>query len=511
MASTFAGLSIATRGLYSSQGGLMVTTNNISNVNTEGYSRKVVQQSAVATTNSDNRINYNGAGSQITAVNRVREMALNQKYWRENQTLGQWETKAATLTEMESFFGEAPSNDLNDLLEEFYTAMEDLAADPGSGSARTVMRQAGNTVCEYLGSVSNQLTGLREELNNNVMTVTNEINRYAQQIAAFNQQIHEASVAGVSTNDLEDQRDLAIDNLSKLVGIEVCETVTGKNTDGTVIKSLAILINGNSLVSDTKARTLECYTINDGGAQNGMYGIRWQDSGAPFNSTDGELNAYLDLRDGNGAAGTANGVPYYLNQLDEFARTFAKAINEGIYNDGVNYYPGHSGGYGADGSTGIRFFSYNEKSSADLMASGADMNTVYANITAANITLSADVLGDVNKIAVASAAGETDNNENLNDLIKICKDTRLFNQGSTADFISAIISTLGSDSAYAQKIFNNSNNLVKNIGDRRTSQSGVSIDEEAANLTKYQQIYDASAKMVNVWNQIYQETIDLIS
>lgn len=139
------------------------------------------------------------------------------------------------------------------------------------------------------------------------------------------------------------------------------------------------------------------------------------------------------------------------------------------------------------------------------------MNTVYANITAANITLSADVLGDVNKIAVASAAGETDNNENLNDLIKICKDTRLFNQGSTADFISAIISTLGSDSAYAQKIFNNSNNLVKNIGDRRTSQSGVSIDEEAANLTKYQQIYDASAKMVNVWNQIYQETIDLIS
>ena len=216
------------------------------------------------------------------------------------------------------------------------------------------------------------------------------------------------------------------------------------------------------------------------------------------------------MRDGAGGS-DSKGIPYYISQLDEFARTFAKAFNEGIYKDGVSYYGGHAGGTGLDGSTDIRFFSFDGLSSADLMASGADTDAVYANITAANLSLSQDVLEDINVIAAASSTGGDENNENVNDLISIVQDSRMFNRGAPEDFMNSIIATLGTSSAYAQRQNDNQATLVQYISDSRSSLSGVSTNEETANMTKYQQAYDASAQMVTVWNQIYATTINMVS
>lgn len=508
MGSTFLGLSIATRGLYASQGGLSVTSNNISNVNTEGYSRQTVTQSAIAPAAVYS--SSIGGGAEVTSIDQIRDSRLDQKYWRQNASVGAWEAKSSTLTAVESVLGDT-SDGISSIMDDFYSALEDLSDDPSSSSARAVVKQMGSSVCEYLNNISEELTKERADVNSEIKTAVESLNSYGKQIAALNQQIRVASASGADTNELKDQRTLLIDKLSKLADVEVSEITVGTQADGTKDTIVAISINGSSLVTGGNARQLEITEINDGSSQDGMSSITWQDTSAAFDPGSGEIEAYLELRDGTGTDSEYKGIPYYIAQLDEYARTFAKAFNEGVYQDGSTYYSGHAGGAGTDGTTGTRFFSYDGKSSDELMASGSDADTIYANITAGNISLSKDIEDDVNKIAAASAAGESGNNENINDLINICQDSRMFSTGTPSDFITSIISTVGSDSSYAQRLSDNYTNILESIENRRSSVSGVSTNEETANLTKYQQAYEASAKIINIWDEIYKETINLVS
>lgn len=503
MASTFAGLSIANRGLSASQIGLATTTNNMSNMNTTGYSRQVVNQIAIGPA-AVYSTSYVGAGAEVTSVDRVRSFRLDQKYWAENSSLGEWEAKSGYLEELEEILGtSADDTTFNTTMDEFYSALEALSEDPSSSAARAEVLEAGSAVCAYLNDAAKRLTQLRNDVNSDVKTAVTEINSYAQQIADLNQRIGVATAAGASASELEDQRDALVDKLSELVDVEVIQNDNNTYT---------VTVGGATLVSGNKARELECYTIADGSSQDGLYGIRWADTGATFSAGDsGSLKAYLDLRDGTGTDGAYKGIPYYMGQLDEFAQTFAKAFNEGIYKDGSSYYGGHAGGYGADGTTGVRFFSYDGLSSDDLMASGADTDAVYANITASNISLTADVTEDVDKIAASSASGEEGNNENVDDLLSICKDSRMFNSGTPEDYYNSIIATLGTAASYASRQNNIQSAIVAYIDDSRSSVSGVSSDEETANLTKYQQAYEASAQMISTWNQIYATTINMVS
>ena len=506
MNSTFMGLAIATRGLYSSQAGLAVTTNNISNSNTTGYSRQTVNQVAAGPAAIYSPTATIGGGSEVKSIDRVRDPRLDQMYWQANGALGEWQAKSDTLTEIESVLGEPSDNGFSTVMNNFSSALESLSEAAGDASARANVVETGNALCQYLNDAANRLTTLRADVNASVKTTVDQINSYASQIAALNAQIGQAWAVGASVNDLEDARDNLIDKLSGLANVTVNETAAGPGPDGTTNKILSISINGAMLVNGSNARQLETYQTADG-----MYGIEWQDTKDAFDpGSGGQIKAYLDLRDGTGIGSAYKGIPYYQSQLDDFARTFAEAFNEGVYKDGTQYYPGHAGGYGADGSTGIRFFTYSGVSTADFMASGSDMAARYANITAANISLSQDVAGDPEKIAAASNSGEADNNENVNDLIAMFQDSRMFNKGTPDDFMNSIIAALGTGSAFAQNLANNKNSIVKSINDRRSSVSGVSTNEETANMTKYQQAYNASAEMITVWQKIYETTIDLL-
>nr|WP_092074027.1 flagellar hook-associated protein FlgK [Dendrosporobacter quercicolus]NSL47801.1 flagellar hook-associated protein FlgK [Dendrosporobacter quercicolus DSM 1736]SDM75606.1 flagellar hook-associated protein 1 FlgK [Dendrosporobacter quercicolus] len=509
MASTFMGLNTATRGLYSAATGLLVTSNNVSNVSTEGYSRQVVNQSATTPAAVYSSSGIVGGGSQVNSVDRVRNFRLDQKYWSENSSLGEWESKSGLLTEIEEIMGEPQSNGFTTVMDEFYSALEDLSSDPSGAAARASVQETGNAICQYLNDAANRLSDLQESVNRDVGTAVSQINSYAEQIAKLNEQIRVAGVIGGSTNELEDQRDLLVDKLSGLTSISVTQTVVGQNPSGADIYSYTISSGGSTLVNAGSAQKLETYENSAG-----LYGVRWQDSGSEYTPSGGALKGYLDVRDGTGEDGQYKGVAYYSAQLDNFARIFAEAFNEGVYAGGaVSDYSGHAGGVTTEGETGIRFFSYDKTSStniaADIAANGLD--AAYAKITAANISLSSEIAEDVKNIAAASAANQSENNENILDLISITKDSGMFNKGTPEDSMNAIIATLGTSSSYAQNRTENQEKSVKNADDRRTSVSGVSSDEEAANLTKYEQAYSASAQLVTVWNSIYQTTINMVS
>lgn len=501
MASTFTGLSIATRGLYASQAGLLVTNNNISNANTEGYSRQTIKQSATSAAAIYVGKGVIGGGVQVNSIDRVRNSRLDEKYWQENIDLGEWETKADALTEIEEMLT-STTDGYSEIMEDFYDALESLSTDPSDTTVRTEVRSKASEFCQYLNTAAADLVQLQEDLNTDVAATVTQINSYSKQIADLNAQIRLASASGGSTNELEDQRTLLVDELSKLVDIEV-----NQSTDN--VADFSIATSGRTLVNSGTAQLLETYQNTDG-----LYGIRWQNTGDTFEPEGGSLKAYLDLRDDTGSNGEYQGIPYYMEQLDEFARTFAEAFNEGIYADGTDYGSGHVDGEGTNGESGIRFFSYEETSSADiqsLLNGGATMDKVYSNITATNISLSSDILDDLNNIAAASTSGEAENNENVNALISMLQDSDMFNKGTPEDFMNSIIATLGTNSGSAQRMADNQGTIVNNIDNRRTSVSGVSTNEETANLTIYEQAYEASAQMVSVWNEVYAETINLIS
>ncbi len=480
MASTFAGLSIATRGLFTSAAALAVTNNNMSNANTTGYSRQVVNQQAVGPAAVYNG-NYVGAGSEVTSVTHIRNFRLDQKYWRENGQLGELQTKSDMLSQIEAVMGDTDDSSLSAVMEDFYAAMEDLASDPTSSATRAAMKEAGVAVCEYLNTVSSQLAQLKEDINSEVKTGVDQINAYATQIAELNAKIRVAAAAGTSTNELEDQRTLLIDQLSSLADVEVTQTVVGTLPNGADDVKLSVSISGTTLVSNDQAKQLECYENG-----SGTYSIRWQDTGADFEPEGGLLKACFDLRDGDGTGSQYKGISYYSNLLDQFAGTFAEAFNAA-----------HSSGYGLDGSTGVDFFAASDSA---------------AGITAANISVAAAILADTNKIAAASSAdGGTDNNENMNALITLCEESKMFGNSTAEDFINSIVSTLGTASQHAKTMTNKQNSFVTNIDTRRASVSGVSINEETANLTKYEAAYEASAQMIAVWQEIYQTTISMVN
>lgn len=501
MASTFAGLNIANSGLNAAQIGMTTTTSNMSNIDTEGYSRQVVNQTAVGPAAVYSR-SLVGNGVTVNSVDSVYSFRLNQKYWLENGNTGKWEAQTSYLEQIESVFGTTDSSDITNALDTLNSALEDLSTDTDSASARAVVLEAANSFCTTLNDAYSQLSQLRTDINSDVSTAVDQINSYASQIADLNKKISIATSSGASTNELEDQRTLLVDKLSGLVGITVTEDESNNYN---------ITVEGTTLVKEGTARTLECYTITDTTSDAyGMYGIRWASNGLAFDSgSSGSLNGYLQLRDGTTVA--SQGIPYYLNQLDSFAQTVAQTFNEGVTSSDGTSYSGHADGVGLNDTTDIRFFTYSDLSSSDFVTSGSTLDDAYKNITAATITVSLDVQNDTNKIATASNDGEDGNNDVVDDLITLLESANISGNATVNDLYNNIVTKVASNSSYAQTEYDRKDNIRTYLNTSRTSVSGVSSDEETVNLTIYTSAYEASAKMVSAWSDIYQTTINMVN
>lgn len=501
MSSTFSGLYIATSGLYASQVAMSVTTNNISNANTDGYSRKTISQSAVGPAAVYTSSVSSGSGVAVTSVNRERDELLDSQYWKENSVSTAWTTKSEYMSSLENTLEDIDGDGLSTLMDDLSSSLEDLADDPSSSDARTAVQQAGVAVCDYLNSMSTSLSDMRNQMNEEVKTTVDEINSYANQIAALNQQVQIGAAADANTSDLEDQRDLLIDKLSALVDINVSETTVGTSVSGKAVTSLVITMDGGTLVNGGSSYSLQCSENTDSTSDSfGMYEVGWSDSGTTVEPKSGQLGALLDLRDSDGEDGSYKGIVYYMKQLDTYAQSLAKTFNEG-----TTSYKGHTDGYDADGDTGICFFSYDGVNSTTLETSG------YSKITAANISLSAEVLDNVSNIATASAADEAENAEVLQNMIDMLGSDEMFGGATSADFLNSLTVTLGTQSSYASTQKDRHDTILNTIDTSRSSVSSVSTNEETTNLVLYQQAYDASAKAISMWQEIYQDMLDMVS
>lgn len=543
MRQSFFGFNIALSGLYTAQRNLDTISHNISNATTPGYSRQQGVQSAATPISVMDGTGMIGTGSYVKTVERVRDEYLDFKYWSENIAYGEWSVKADLLSEVEGTFNEPSSSGFVTIMNEFFNAYQELAKDPSSASVRALVREKAVTMTKYFNSTATHFEKLQEDINDKVKLSVDQINTLASQIQQLNKQIYNFEVSGNTANDLRDSRTLLVDKLSKLVNIQATEVSYGKLPNGADDIHFQITVGGKTLVdhfsSSKLALTQRTQKLNPEDT-DGLYEVSWED-GNKLVLTGGELKGLIDVRDGkDGAIGIDGntqsplyrGIPYYQMKLNEFVQTFAMAFNEGYMADNSGVLQngkGHADGYGYDADvtgpgtapTGIRFFTILD---GDFPISGSkflegipvsDPDTVnpdiverYKSITAKNFTVSSDIMNNTDNIATSDMPGENGNIKILNELLKIRSNDGLFYEGAPEDYMKSLVAGMGIDSQQAQRFMKSQSTIVHQVDNRRMSVSGVDLNEEMTNMVKFQQSYNAAAKLITTMAEIYETLIN---
>lgn len=505
MASTFAGMAVASNGLSNSQYSMYVTSTNISNANTEGYSVQTVHQ-----TSGTSGIQYSTtSGGMMASVEaeQAQSFYLNTQYWDAQSDYSYWSTYDASMSGVEGTFHSLDDTGFSSLYDEFVVTLENLSTTPDDSAARLLAAESGLSFCDSLNETAQSLTDAQSMINEQISTTVDQVNSLAEQIAQLNDDIKMTSLGGGNANALQDQQDLLIDELASLVDIDVNKLAI--SSGGSKYETIQISIGGSSLVTDSVVSALAIET--EGTLLNGepKYEVTWASNGQVLKSSGGELGALLDVRDGSGGAGV-KGIPYYMEELDEWAQTFAVSFNEGLELDDGSTINGHADGYDLEGNTGCAFFTNSGLDSEAFYLQAAEVDGVYENITALNISVNADLLENPDMMAVSSRLGEEGNAENLSDILAMTDSEEVFGTSTPHEEMLAVVSTLSSNVSYAATQNEASEESLQLYTTWRMSETSVSIDEEAAKLESYQNSYNASAKVIEVWNEVISVTLGLI-
>ncbi|OON96112.1 MAG: flagellar hook-associated protein FlgK [Candidatus Epulonipiscium fishelsonii] len=507
--SSFFEFNIAQTGLFAAQTGLSVTSNNIVNAGTKGYSRQLLNQQAA--TPFSTAVGMMGSGVQTTTIERVRDSFLDKKIWNQNDTLGEYKVKNEQTALIEGMFGEkVNSSPFVKSFDELFNSISDFATMPSETDRAIAIQQAMSNFTTYYNRNSDTLKDYQNDLNGEVAVTVSQINSLLERVVSLNKAISQQEMNdGPAANDLRDQRELALDDLSKLVNIEAYETE--KVTEyGTIEKEFTVKINGQTAIDHDFINKLSLEVrenpLNEGDLE-GLYDINWS-NGSKFyiNSPglSGELKGLIDMRDGTGTnsygASDYQGIPYIKEQLDEFVRTFAKNMND-IYNKDS-----------AGGQLEPPQYLFSFK---DAVGNPQDLGNPpdYSKITASNFSISQEILEDPKNFRTNYEHIGSDNpNESGNDLLMDLlaqKDNKdMFEAGAPADYMISVFTQLGISSKEAQMHHATQTNVTNSIENQRLSVSQVSLNEEFLNLTKYNQAYQASAKLMSVIDEVYETTIN---
>lgn len=319
MASTFYGLNIAYSGLNAYQAALNTTGHNISNVETEGYSRQYIEQTAGTPLRTYTDSGMLGSGVVVNGVSQMRDVYYDYKYWNNSQKLGEAETHEYYMLQVENYFkgnttadigDTAGADDFSALFSQMFDALEEVSKSPSDVSFRNNFIHTAQSMAEYFNTTYYNLQKLQEDCNLEIQSKASEINSIAEQIATLNKQINVIEGTGSKANDLRDKRALLVDQLSVIVPVEIEETPI-KDTNNpdrvTGLNTYSIKIAGQTLVHGSDYNTLLVKPRDEESALNqtdlvGLYDLEWS-NGLEFNSNNeqlgGELKALFDIRDGN--------------------------------------------------------------------------------------------------------------------------------------------------------------------------------------------------------------------
>ena len=611
MASTFFGLDIAYTGVQAANAKLNTTANNIANVDTKGYTRQEATQVASDALRISQSYGMAGTGVTVTDINQVRNEFYDVKYWQAQTNLGQYDMKMYYMYQIEDYFTDKDTVEgFEPIFSAMFDSLEEVYKQAGTPSTKTQFIGAAGDLCEYFNAQATNLEKLQLGVNEEIKNKVDEINSIAEQIATLNKQINTIEVNHLRANELRDKRNLLIDQLSRIVDVEVRETpiyTTPGGTEKSGIYTYEVSIAGGQiLVQGYEYNTLECVArsaeekVNQSDA-DGLFEIKWSNT-MDFNlygaNLGGELKGLIELRDGNNEeyfhgttkgvkdnsdgtytvtievpnkdyltdmnkctlpdsgqltlvntkykysgfefdgtnpptytftikpdAGQAaptifdgkeasvgtkidyQGIPYYQEQMNEWVRIFAKAMND-IEKTAVD----------EEGNPAEVLFTAKDKvngteikfddSLADNKYKSSDSD--YYRLTAGNLSVNNEMVKDASKFGTTVDIKKGGDAQDVTELLLTVQDDKNkvnFRGCSAKEFLQCITSDIALSANNAKTFTENYTNINKSVSQTRLSISGVDNDEEALHLVKFQEAYNLSAKVMQIMTEIYDRLI----
>ncbi len=323
MPSTFFGLTIASSGLSAYQIALNTTANNISNVQTDGYSKQQTNRVASDALRVYQKYGAVGTGVTTTSITQLRNQYYDTKYWYNQSSVGLYETKLNYMQQIENYYIDDDSaKGFSTILNTMFNALDTLKNQSGDTNARQQFIGSAQNFATFFNATYQGLSEIQNNANEEIKSTVANINSIAEKIANLNKQINVIEVQGGYANELRDQRALLIDELSEIVPTEVSE-VPVKNSNYPEMETGAnyytVKIGGQILVDTYDYDTLTCVARENRVNQSdndGLYDLQWKRTGNNFaagaSSMSGTLKALFDIRDGNNGE-NFTGVANVLN------------------------------------------------------------------------------------------------------------------------------------------------------------------------------------------------------
>ena len=545
MRSTFAGLNTMVRGVNSNQLSLETVGHNITNASTTGYSRQSVNLAAtrgqsVSSIYGDALV---GTGVDSTSIVRARNVYADKQYWSETATQNYYSTKQTNYDKVESVFDDSDNTGIQNTLKEFYSSWSSLSTSASTSSNRISVISKAQSFVDSVKTASKQLQNQITANYDEMSTDITKINKLTDQVTQLNQNIMMTEANGASANDLRDQRDNLVDELSKYTNLNVYEDSNGMYS---VVSNGISLVNGvnklNLKLSDPIANST--YGVND-------YNIEIKEAGTVFLPTNGTLKSLQD---------TISEDKTYIDGLANISATMMTTFNAQ-----------HQQGAGIDSaaSSGLNFFGSNDKTytwddTNKAVVATATTRTQTANtvdgVTTYTLTRTLDstdttslkginiidamtVASEItatdgqNKIAARTTSatsnttgavttstftnstmngtGDGTNAVNISALFNMDQSntvdkttTRAIGEVSINSYYSTMTSKLGSNSEDIDDKATAQDDLITQIKNWRSSTSGVDWNEELTNMIKFQQGYSACSRCLTTMDEMLDKLVN---
>ncbi|ADU31866.1 flagellar hook-associated protein FlgK [Evansella cellulosilytica] len=538
--STFHGLETARRAMTTHQSALHTTGHNIANANTPGYSRQRVNFSTTEAFptpafNMPNMPGQIGTGVKAGEVQRIREAFLDTQFRSENNKNGYWTARHNALEKMEDIMNEPTESGLASTMDRFWQSLQDLSVHPEDAGARSVVRQRGIAVAETFQYTYQSLQAIQEDYRSEIGVQQDRINSLIRQINNINKQISQVEPHGLLPNDLYDQRDLLVDELSGFMNVTVETVSSGGNASPQATGRYTIKLAdehgrdmGVTLVDGARLERTELHiSYSDDGLVQGLHvaneralnqvenaseikdltsGVVHMNNLDAFRSP-GALRATIETHGYIDRNGQVRGdYPEMMANLDLMVFTFVEELNA-VHSSGWSLSEIEAGVKANDGE-GIPFFTFAENAniSSDNMKGAAQFLQVNRaiieeldNIAASGFT------SNPNEPLSEGFAGDGSNALALANV----KDKNLSFGGSTTNvqsFYQSVIGNMAVDLNEANRMMKNTETLRDSVEDRRQSVMGVSLDEEMTNMIQFQHAYNAAARNITM----IDEMLDII-
>ena len=450
MSSTFFGIEIAKRSLQTQKIAMDVAGNNVANASTTGYSRQrvnMVSNIPYQVSGSSNGVLQLGTGVTVENVQRLKDEYIDRQSRSNLGQLGYWEQDQQTLQRVEAIFPNSDNGALQTAMDDFFNGWQSINEYPLDSSLRTSVLEKGKSLADTLNQDYQQLSVIGENLDEQLNSTKEQISQLCDQIISVSDAIDHSYAK--DNNVLLDKRDLLLDNLAKLVKIDVRQNDDNKNL-------VDVTVGGVSLISGTSNDSASFFenTVDVDGFEGASIG--------------GTIGGILDAR---------TQVGNYMSDLKTLAGSIAKAINDVYTSNGVD----------------ALFFKSQEDIDPDsnyiielAVTTGDDIK----------VGLQEGASGDTT-IALAIAQLRNQNFEELGN-------------SSFEAYNQQLMVTIGEESSSAQQMQDNYQAINDQLYALQQSVSGVSIDEEMTNILEYQTGYQAAAKVMTSINDMLDILMNII-